>query len=40
MIPSFDLIQQYVPEVAPQTIAAIIRVESGGNEFAVGINGA
>ena len=38
MIPSFDVIQQYAPHVAPQTIAAIIRVESGGNEFAVGVN--
>ena len=40
MIPSLNMIQQYVPNVAPQTIAAIIRVESGGNQFAVGINGA
>lgn len=38
MIPSLDVIQQYAPNVAPQTIAAIIRVESGGNQFAVGIN--
>jgi type IV secretion system protein VirB1 len=39
MIPSVDMIQQYVPDVAPQTIAAIIRVESGGNQYAIGING-
>jgi type IV secretion system protein VirB1 len=39
MIPNLDVIQQYAPNVAPQTIAAIIRVESGGNPFAVGING-
>jgi type IV secretion system protein VirB1 len=38
MIPSLDMLQQYAPDVAPQTIAAIIRVESGGNQFAVGIN--
>lgn len=38
MIPSLDVIQQYAPNVAPQTIAAIIRVESGGNQFAVGVN--
>lgn len=39
MIPSLDMLQHYAPDVAPQTIAAIIRVESGGNQFAVGING-
>jgi len=39
MIPSADFIQHYAPNVAPQTIAAIIRVESGGNQFAIGING-
>lgn len=38
MMPSLDVIQQYAPDVAPQTIAAIIRVESGGNQFALGIN--
>lgn len=38
MIPSLDVIQQYAPNVAPQTIAAIIRIESGGNQFAVGVN--
>jgi len=39
MIPSIDMIQQYAPGVAPQTIVAIIQVESGGNQYGVGING-
>jgi type IV secretion system protein VirB1 len=39
MMPSLDMMQQYAPNVAPQTIAAIIRVESGGNQYAIGING-
>lgn len=39
MMPSVDMMQQYAPNVSPHTIAAIIRVESGGNRFAIGING-
>lgn len=39
MIPPLDVIQQYAPNVAPQTIVAIIQVESGGNQYGVGING-
>jgi type IV secretion system protein VirB1 len=39
MIPSIDMMQQYAPNVAPQTIAAIIQVESSGNQYAIGING-
>ncbi len=38
MLPSPDLMQ-CAPNVAPQTIAAIIHVESGGNPQAIGING-
>ena len=34
-----DLIAACAPQVAPPTIAAIIRVESGGNPLAIGING-
>jgi type IV secretion system protein VirB1 len=39
MMPSLDMMQQCAPNVAPQTIAAIIQVESGGNAFALGVNG-
>ena len=39
MIPSIDMLQQYAPSVAPETIAAIVQVESGGNKYAIGING-
>jgi type IV secretion system protein VirB1 len=39
MMPSFDLLQQCAPNVTPTTIAAIIQVESGGNAFALGVNG-
>ncbi len=39
MIPPIDMIQKYAPDVAPQTIVAIIKVESGGNQYGVGING-
>ncbi len=39
MMPSVDMMQQSAPNVAPQTIAAIIQVESGGNQYAIGING-
>ena len=34
-----ELMQQCAPNVAPATIAAIIQVESGGNAFALGVNG-
>jgi type IV secretion system protein VirB1 len=39
MMPSLDMMQICAPNVAPPTLAAIIRVESGGNPFALGING-
>jgi type IV secretion system protein VirB1 len=39
MLPSLEFMQQCAPNVAPQTIAAIIQVESGGNAFALGVNG-
>lgn len=39
MMPSLDMMQQCAPTVAPTTIAAIIQVESGGNAFALGVNG-
>ena len=39
MMPSLDMMQQCAPMVAPATIAAIIQVESGGNAFALGMNG-
>lgn len=39
MMPSLDMMHQCAPHVAPETIAAIIRVESGGNAFALGVNG-
>ncbi len=39
MMPSLDMMQTCAPNVAPQTIAAIIQVESGGNTFALGVNG-
>ncbi len=39
MLPSFEQMQQCAPNVAPETIAAIIQVESGGNQFALGVNG-
>lgn len=39
MLPSLDMMHQCAPNVAPETIAAIIRVESGGNAFALGVNG-
>lgn len=34
-----NMIQSYAPEVAPQTIQAIMQVESGGNPLAVHVNG-
>lgn len=34
-----DLMMTCAPQVAPQTIQAIIQVESGGNPLAIGING-
>lgn len=39
MLPTIDLIHQCAPNVAPETIQAIIRVESGGNPYALGVNG-
>jgi type IV secretion system protein VirB1 len=39
MMPSPDMMQTCAPGVAPETVAAIIQVESGGNPFAVGVNG-
>jgi type IV secretion system protein VirB1 len=39
MFPPPDLINQCAPNVAPETVQAIIRVESGGNPYAIGING-
>jgi len=39
MMPSLDMMHQCAPNVAPETIAAIIQVESGGNAFALGVNG-
>ncbi|OYY32838.1 MAG: hypothetical protein B7Y58_09505 [Halothiobacillus sp. 35-54-62] len=33
------LYAQCAPNVAPQTLAAIVRVESGGNPWRIGING-
>ena len=38
MMPSFDMMQQCAPSVAPSTLAAIIQVESGGNPWALGVN--
>jgi type IV secretion system protein VirB1 len=35
---SFDLFRQCAPQVAPETIAAIVRTESGGNPLAININ--
>lgn len=39
MMPSLDMMQQCAPNVAPQTLVAIIQVESGGNQYALGVNG-
>lgn len=39
MMPSLEMMQVCAPTVAPPTLAAIIRVESGGNPFALGVNG-
>lgn len=33
------LASQCAPSVAPETIAAIVQTESGGNELAIGVNG-
>ncbi|MGC8698455.1 MAG: lytic transglycosylase domain-containing protein [Halothiobacillus sp.] len=33
------LYAQCAPSVAPQTLAAIVRVESGGNPWTIGVNG-
>lgn len=34
-----DLAQQCAPAVAPQTMAAVVRVESSGNPYAIGVVG-
>lgn len=39
MMPSFDMMQTCAPNVSPKTLAAIIQVESGGNPYALGVNG-
>jgi type IV secretion system protein VirB1 len=39
MLPPIDLIHQCAPNVAPETVQAIIHVESGGNPYAIGVNG-
>lgn len=39
MMPTLDMMQTCAPNVAPQTLAAIIQVESGGNPYALGVNG-
>lgn len=39
MMPTLDMMHACAPNVSPQTIAAIIQVESGGNQFALGVNG-
>lgn len=39
MLPSIEQMHQCAPNVSPVTLAAIIQVESGGNSYALGING-
>jgi type IV secretion system protein VirB1 len=39
MLPSIDQMQHCAPNVSPVTLAAIMQVESGGNPYALGING-
>lgn len=39
MLPSIDFIHDCAPTVAPETVQAIVRVESGGNPYALGVNG-
>lgn len=39
MMPSMEMMQHCAPTVAPVTMAAIIQVESGGNAYALGVNG-
>ncbi|HQR03494.1 MAG: lytic transglycosylase domain-containing protein [Proteobacteria bacterium] len=40
MFPGFEqLAAQCAPQVAPSTLAAIVRVESGGNPWALNVNG-
>ncbi|KFA29347.1 lytic transglycosylase, partial [Xanthomonas vasicola pv. vasculorum NCPPB 1326] len=34
-----DLAQQCAPTVAPQTMAALVQVESGFNPYAIGVGG-
>ena len=38
-MPSLDMMHQCAPNVAPATTSAIIQIESGGNPFALGVNG-
>ncbi len=39
MVPFLVLAQQCAPTVAPQTMAAIVQVESGFNPYAIGVVG-
>jgi type IV secretion system protein VirB1 len=39
VLPSLDMMHQCAPNVAPATTSAIIQIESGGNPFALGVNG-
>ncbi len=39
MMPTLDTMQQCAPTVAPSTVRAVIQVESGGNPYAVNVNG-
>ncbi|MBD3991081.1 transglycosylase SLT domain-containing protein, partial [Xanthomonas citri pv. citri] len=37
MLEFMDLAQQCAPTVAPQTMAALVQVESGFNPYAIGV---
>ncbi len=39
MMPALEMMHHCAPNVAPETIAAIIHVESGGDALALGVNG-
>lgn len=39
MMPTLEMMHHCAPQVAPETIAAMIQVESGGNAWALGVNG-
>lgn len=39
MMPALEMMHHCAPNVAPETIAAIIQIESGGNAWALGVNG-